>query len=412
MSFLESKSILIDQQFGFRENYSTYMAVMNMYNGVSAAIDKKEFAIGLFIDLSKAFDSLSHDILLQKLSHYGIRGLALSLFGSYLQNRYQYVAFNNVTSPLEKITYGVPQGSILGPVLFLIYVNDIVNCSSILKFVLFADDTNLYHSDSCWHRLVATLNSELCELSNWLKSNKLSLNIKKCNYILFGHRKIPSSNSDLYVMINDHILERVERTKFLGVIIDSKLTWCDHVRYISLKILKGLGIMYKLRNIFPTRVLLTLYYTLIYPYLSYCTIIWGCANMTVMHKLVVLQKRAIRLITRSPQHAASDPLFMRLRLLKVYDIFKFQLSIFMFKFIHLHLPVSFGMYFTFDTAPAYHTRSDKCFLLPAFRTIIRENSISVIGPRHWDALPSIVRDCTGLHSLKREVMSQLISMYS
>ena len=412
LSFLEKKNILIDQQFGFREHYSTYMAVMNMYDGLSTAIDNKEFAVGVFIDLSKAFDSLDHDILLQKLSHYGIRGVVLNLFRSYLQNRYQYVAYNDSNSPLERIVCGVPQGSVLGPVLFLIYINDIVNSSHIMKFILFADDTNAYHSDSDWSRLVLTLNSELDKLSVWLRSNKLSLNIKKCNYILFGHKKVPLCDSELHILINGQKLERVEHTKFLGVIVDSKLTFSNHIQYISLKILKGLGIMCKLRNILPSSVLLTLYYTLIYPYLTYCTIIWGCANMTALHKLVILQKRAIRIITRSPYRTASNPLFLRLRLLKVYDIYNLQLAIFMYKYLCFLLPKSCGMYFTLNSAPSYITRSNNDFVVPTFRTTIRERSISVAGPRFWDALPRSARNCTCFNTLKREIRSFLFLSYT
>ena len=411
LSFLERKNVIVNEQYGFRENHSTYMAVMKMYEGISSAVDNKDFAVGIFVDLAKAFDSLNHEILLGKLAHYGIRGIVLDLFRSYLQNRYQYVSYNGSTSTQKKIVCGVPQGSILGPILFLIYINDIVNCSDILKFILFADDTNLYHSDSNFSRLISTLNFELHKLSDWLQCNKLSLNVKKCHYILFGHKKIPLRDCRLLVVIDGHVLEKVERTKFLGIIIDAKLTWSDHVNYISLKILKGIGIMCKLRSILPSSVLLTLYYTLIYPYLTYCIVIWGCANMSTLHKLVILQKRAIRIVTCSSYLAASNPLFVRLRLLKLSDIYRLQLAVFMFKYLNFLVPLSCRVYFKLNNAPVHHTRVSHCFFVPSFRTIIREHCITVSGPRLWNGLPLSIRSCNSFTKLKQQITNHFMSMY-
>ena len=133
-------------QYGFRQNHSTFMAIQDMYDKISVAMDNHEYCIGIFVDLSKAFDTINHTILLQKLEHYGIRGIALQWFKDYLTNRKQYVSFNNYSSCFKDITCGVPQGSILGPLLFILYVNDIVNCSEVLYFIPFADDTNIFYS--------------------------------------------------------------------------------------------------------------------------------------------------------------------------------------------------------------------------------------------------------------------------
>jgi len=229
---------------------------------------------------------------------------------------------------------------------------------------------------------------------------------------MFGHKTVPPCDSELELLIDGDKLVRAEQAKFLGVIIDSKLTWSSHVQYISLKIMKGIGIMCKLRNILPSRVLLSLYYTLIYPYLTYCVIVWGCANATTLRKLIILQKRAIRIITSSPYRAASNPLFIRLRLLKVHDIYKQQLAMFVFKFIHFLLPDSFCTYFTFNSSPAYYTRANNCFIVLHFRTVIREHSISVSGPRVWDSLPSVIRSCASFNTLKLAVASHLFSLYT
>ncbi len=178
-SYITSKNILTSSQYGFRQKHSTYMALLDMYNKLSSAIDNRDFAIGIFIDLSKAFDTINHKILLSKLQYYGIRGVPLLWFDSYLTNRKQYVYYNNVSSSKSDIKCGVPQGSILGPLLFLLYINDIVKSSSILQFIIFADDTNLFFSSKNFIDLARTVNAELVKLSDWFCANKLSLNVKK-----------------------------------------------------------------------------------------------------------------------------------------------------------------------------------------------------------------------------------------
>ena len=178
-SYLTESNILCSNQYGFRKGYSTAFALIDLHDKVSAALDNKKLAVGLFMDLSKAFDTVNYDILFMKLYHYGIRGVALDWIKSYLSNRFQFVQSNNSASSLEKINCGVPQGSILGPLFFLIYINDICNVSSLAKVILFADDTNLLFSNNDPYELIKTLNSEIPKFSHWLTVNKLTLNIDK-----------------------------------------------------------------------------------------------------------------------------------------------------------------------------------------------------------------------------------------
>ena len=205
-NYLESCNILSDNQYGFRKGFSSGMAIAEMCDKISSASDKNDFSIGVFIDLSKAFDTINHDILLRKLEHYGIRGIALNWFRSYLYNRKQFVSSNYAVSPFLSINCGVPQGSHLGPLLFLIYVADVENCSAILSFILFADDTNLFYSSNSLFELFTTVNSELSKLSEWFCANKLSLNVKKTNYILFGNKRVPPAFSHLKIELNLMVL--------------------------------------------------------------------------------------------------------------------------------------------------------------------------------------------------------------
>ena len=213
--------------------------------------------------------SIMNEILFEKLAHYGIRGSALQWIKSYFTNRQQYVEFNSTCSSLSKIKCG-------GPLFFLIYINDIANSSSIAEMILFADDTNVFFSDSDLSRLTTVINSEMKNLSEWFFANKLSLNIKKSNYIIFTPRARQRRQTlDLLLEINNHRLERVKETSFLGVILDESLTWKSHISYVASKISKSIGIIYRSSFCLIRLTLRTLYFALVYPYLNYCVIIWG-----------------------------------------------------------------------------------------------------------------------------------------
>ena len=412
ISYLDSNKIICNNQYGFRKNHSTYMSLIDIYDKISMAIDKSEFSIGIFIDLSKAFDTLNHSILLKKLEHYGIRGIALKWFNSYLSNRKQCVTLNGVTSSLKLITHGVPQGSILGPLLFILYINDIVNCSDLLLFILFADDTNLFcSSDDIW-KLMHIVNSELANISNWFRANKLSLNTKKTNFILFGSKQIPNTGDKFSVSIDGYVLQQVEFTKFLGIFIDEKLNWKKHIEHIAIKISKGLGALGRVRNILPQKALLMLYNTMIYPYLTYCNIVWGTASASTLQRLVVLQNRAVRLITRSKFRSSCNPLFVYLNILKLSDINKFQIALFMFKMKCHLLPLSCLQYVTVvNTQRSYITRQSNYFSMVGYRTVLRENSISIQGPRLWNSLPKSIQDIHNIAIFKHELVNFFCSAY-
>ena len=192
--FLETFKILVNFQFGFRKFHSSYMALLTLMDQLISSLEKKQFVIGIFLDFSKAFDTVDHMILLQKLSHYGIRGSALKWFTSYFSNRRQYVTYNGETSMMKGISCGVPQGSILGPLLFLIYMNDWCSVCKHTIPILFADDTNLFSSGSDVNILEGNINNELSQISLWLKVNKLSLNIKRLIIWCLQKEKNPNLN--------------------------------------------------------------------------------------------------------------------------------------------------------------------------------------------------------------------------
>ena len=219
---------------------------------ISNSLENGEYVLGVFLDFSKAFDTVNHDILFDKLEMYGIRGVALKWFKSYLSNRYQYVVYNGEQSDRKLITCGVPQGSILGPLLFLLYINDLADVSDKLFALLFADDSNMFISGKDIDELVNSMNNEMEKVIDWLNVNKLSLNLKKTHYMIFRGRrtKIDVKNK---LMINGTVITMERKTKFLGVIIDENLLFRDHIKYVKGKISRSLGILYKCRKYFGFR---------------------------------------------------------------------------------------------------------------------------------------------------------------
>ena len=232
-----------------------------------------------------------------KLEHYGIRGTSLKWFTSYLTNRTQYVSINNTNSDTKHITCGVPQGSVLGPLLFLLYINDLPNISNQFEFFLFADDTNIYFEANNLDKIQEVMNKGLKLLREWLIANRHALNVSKTNFTIFSPPNKPCINITL--LINKKAIEQKEYVKYLGVLLDSKLSFCHHISSIKKKISRAIGIMHKMKSYVSKNVLTCLHYSLVYPFLIYAIPIWGVACEKYINPLFVLQKRAVRIITHN-----------------------------------------------------------------------------------------------------------------
>ena len=270
-------------QYEFRKKHSTELAVLEVIDRITNQLDQGITPINIYLDLSKAFDTLDHDILLNKLQYYGVNGSALALFRSYLTERRRYVDYNETSSSLEHISTGVPQGSILGPLLFIIYINEIAQSSPYFNVITCADDTTLCGKSAGQ----IDIGMELKHVTEWLKMNKLSLNVKKTKAMLFHmpQKKIIVPK----IKINGTIIDFVDNFNFLGINLNKHLNWNPHVKIVSNKLVKTVGVLNILKKTLPLNILRIIYNALILPHLNYGILAWGHQAK----RLNLIQKRAV-----------------------------------------------------------------------------------------------------------------------
>ena len=263
-----------------------------MTESIKNSLDNKKFGCGSFLDLQKAFDTVNHQILLDKLEHYGIRGTALTWFKSYLSNRSQYVSVNGYSSNQLNVTCGVPQGPVLGPLLFLVYINDLPNSSSKLSFYLFADDANIYFESRSLSILQKVVNKELRNVKKWQDANKLALNIDKTNCFIFHSAQNPLNDS-INIKIGSQYVKQTKYVKFLGLLFDENLSWKYHLSELSKKLSRTCGAFSSVRHLLPTSVLVSLYNSLFFSFLQYGIVVWGLTYDTHTKPIFLLQTSPI-----------------------------------------------------------------------------------------------------------------------
>lgn len=323
-SFLSKYNILSEMQYGFREGRSTQDAICDLTCKIYDSLDKSEPTLAIFVDLAKAFDTVCHTKLLYKLKSVGIRGKAHKLLKSYLENRVNHVSIGDTISNAESIQYGVPQGTVLGPLLFSLYINDLLNLNSEGKIISFADDTVVLYKSHSWDSLRSLVQRDLTNIFQWFQNNTLTLNSNKTKYIAFSSYKVntPSFNS-IEITVNKNTIKLAEhdKVKYLGVIIDRHMRWDQHTTLIVKKIRGVISKLKYLKEFLDLSELKTIYYALIQSHINYGILAWGGVNNNYLHALNVIQKWSLKIILNKNYTYPTDMLFKEAGVLDVRQLF-------------------------------------------------------------------------------------------
>ena len=292
VGFLNYHNLLYKHQYGFRANHNCSQPVLHFTEKVYNALNQKPSlqTLAIFIDLKKAFDTVDHDILLKKMDHYGIRGISNKWFENYLKDREQFVSVHGIDSDTQKIVCGVPQGSILGPLLFLLFINDLPNATEFFT-LLFADDTTFQISGHDMNFLFQNANMELKKASTWFETNKLTLNVDKTKFMLFSDRDIDLVSLGHKLEIGNQTIEQIGKKckekyfKFVGHVLDDKFSWEGHVKHICKKLASANFAINSTKHFMPLQIRKTLYHTIFESHINFGILLWGCAKSKILKKI-------------------------------------------------------------------------------------------------------------------------------
>ena len=412
--FLHTYNLLHKTQSGFRTQHSCETALVNMIDLWMNAIDSGKMVGVVLVDFKKAFDLVDHQILIDKLKIYGIKGEALSWFNTYLTNRKQQVAINNCKSDFKQISYGVPQGSILGPLLFLLFINDLPLYTSNVFTDLYADDTTLYDVQDSMEQIENNLQSSLNNLQIWCRSNGMILNSSKTKVMLVTtyQKRQRLTNDQFDLTYNKESLNMISNDKILGVFVDNNLTWSNHIKHLTKKIASSIWLLSKIKKFLSQAHRVQFYKSYIQPHIDFCNIVWGSSSESNKLKIFRLQKRACKVIL---DYNVDDSIeaMNSLKIMSIYDRLYLRKAKFMFKVYNNIAPAYISENFTLrnneNTNIQLRSSSAGCFIPPKPRTECFKQSLRYSGCLIWNSLPEEVKNAQTISTFHNRCVRWLVN---
>lgn len=403
--FLNSMEVLYNKQYGFRRGSSTLTATSELLDDIYRDLDGK-FTGTLFLDLKKAFDVINHYLLLRKLERYGIRGNALDLLKSYLANRMQFISSNGVNGESSIIDTGVPQGSVLGPLLFIIYINDLSRVQLHGNVRLLADDTAITYSHRDARNITRMMQADLQTLHDYFTSNLLFLNLSKTVFLIFHspQRSVPELPA---VIMKDTAIQRVSSFKYLGLILDETLSWKPHIDQLKKQVAPACGVLRKISSFVPPHWLKTLYSSLIHSRLQYLVINWGNASKFNLKGLQTLQNRCLRTILKKPALYPRCLLYndMNHSFLTVRAMHMFQMCVHIRNI--MYNPATHHNFNPVHVERPRITRQTGNLVTSRPHTEIGKKCLSYSGCYHYNRLPDFIKQTSSLNTFKSLLKSHL-----
>lgn len=393
LSFIQKYKLVDKYQYGFLKHSSTLSAVIDFVSYLSEALDNRKIVVAVFADLSKAFDVVSMDKLLEKLYNMGFRGNMYSLIESYVLDRKQYVILNNVQSEIMSTEYGVPQGSVLGPLLYSLYVLNLKNANLEARYFMFADDTVLVYSGNEESQLNNVVNNDLARYQDWLYHNKLKININKTKYIAFKQKNKIINNLD--IRINNLSLESVNFIKYLGLTIDSRLNWSNHIESVTNKILPMVQIIYRCRSYLSNKTKLSVYNTFFLSHFRYMLPIWGTCGKTQFHPVEVLQNKILKVLFCYDRKTSTEILYQETNIPKLHRILELEQIKLIYKILNDVQKCNTNLVMS-NEVHSHATRNQSNIYQISTRTNIGLSNPFVVACKEYNKLPQHLRN---IHNL-------------
>lgn len=405
MKYLEDEKIFLNEQSGYRGGHSCETALNYLIADWKVELDERRSVVCVFVDLKRAFETIDRKILIEKLKCYGVRGAELSWFTDYLSNRRQMVKFGECVSSELNCDLGVPQGSVLGAILFILYINDIKNVFKYCKIKLFADDTLIYLLCDNVDEAIDLINEDLISFEKWLKLNKLKLNVEKTKYLIISHSQVRSNVS---LRINGENIEKVTQMKYLGCLIDDKLRFNLHSDYVCKKMAKKVNFFGRVSRMLDRETKITVYNTIIAPHINYCATILYLSGSTNIDRVQKLQNKAMRIILNAYRRTHILDMLNNLKWLSVYQKLKLYVLIFIYKVKNKLLPEYLNSCIQLREA-VYVTRNVDTLRLPLYRKSATQNSLMYNGAKLFNDLPLEIRNVSNLAAFRKLCIDILIT---